>query len=159
MHQPTKMGDPWVIFDYEANMFLELWKVLQNGRQGLSIPILAIQNAVVESILLHIRQLADMILSRGKRPDDILLAHLVQDYVPRRLDELDRVYGNNNIEDCPCWTINKMLAHATFKRSSSHNYSNLVNQIAPILAEIVQEIRSVKPSVDSGETSTHAPTL
>jgi len=148
MNQPTKTRDPWLVFEYEAGMFSALWDVFQNGQQGLAILVLPIRNAVVESLLLHIRQLADMILSRGTRRDDILLVYLVQNHVPSRLDELDRVYGKDSIEGSPCWTINKMLAHATSIRSSSYDYSDLVKQVAPVLEGIIQEIRGFKTGVD-----------
>lgn len=54
MNQPTKTSDPWVVFNYEADMFLELWTLLKNGQQSLSTLSLAVQNAVAESMLLHI---------------------------------------------------------------------------------------------------------
>lgn len=150
MNQPTKTSDPWVVFNYEADMFLDLCTMFQEQQQGLSALPQVIQNAVVESMLLHIRQLADIVLSKSKSSssDDIVLAALIQSYRPSQLDEFRQLYGDHNTPSCPCWTINKVLAHATSKRSSSYDYTPLVSQLAPILKEIVQEIRGLKASGD-----------
>src|SRR5205814_906566 len=126
MSSPASANEPWVVFDYEADMFLEMCKLLVANNQEFSSLSGHVRNAVVESALLHTRQLVDILLSRGSESDDINLATLVANDQPARLDELRRAYGNRNTVSSPCWTINKMLAHPTALRSSSFDYSNIL---------------------------------
>ena len=61
-------------------------------------------------------------------------------HIDRDLKEmvLEKTEGN------PCWTINKMLAHATTKRSSTHDYSQLIDRLAPLLFDVVTEVRAAR---------------
>jgi hypothetical protein len=103
---------------------------------------LHIRNAIVESALLHIRQLADILLSRGKHSDDINFNKMVPNWKPSLLDQLVQVYGDQKTINSPCWIINKMLAHPTTQRSDSYDYTHLFNRIAPLIDGINKEIRS-----------------
>jgi hypothetical protein len=125
--------DPWVVFDYEADMFFAMCNLLRQGNQEYAALSRPIQNAVVESALLHARQLIDILLSPGKFSDDINLSRLLPGFQPARLDELQRSYDSRSV-DSPWWTLNKRLAHATSHRGSSHDYTNLLNQLAPVLS-------------------------
>jgi hypothetical protein len=137
-------NDPWVVFDYEADMFFAMCDLLSNSNQTFAAFPHQVRNAVVESALLHTRQLADILLSRGSRTDDINLNSLIPNPLPARLAELGHLYGSQNTPYHPCWTINKMLAHPTTQRTASYDYTSLLSGIAPVIAEIVQEVRARK---------------
>ena len=145
MSSPVPGNDAWVVFGYEADMLLAMCNLLVPCNQEFALLSGNVRNAVVESALLHTRQLVDILLSRGSGSDDINLATLVPNHQPARLEELRQAYGNRNTEGSPCWTINKMLAHATTQRSSSFDYSSMLNGLAPIVADIVQDVRSRCP--------------
>jgi len=134
--------DPWVVFDYEADMFFAMCGLLQEGDTVYAALPGPVRNAVVESGLLHTRQLIDVLLSRGNDPDDINLSGLLPGFQPARLDELRQVYGSRNLIDSPCWTMNKRLAHATSHRGASYDYTSLLRQLVPLLADIVRDVRS-----------------
>src|SRR3989304_2883589 len=71
MNASDSPNDPWVVFDYEVDMFRNLYQLLATGNpqyQGLSHYI---KNAIVESAVLHTRILVGILLSRGPEPDDI----------------------------------------------------------------------------------------
>ena len=141
------MNDPWAIFDYEANMFLVLWRLSSQSSLVLSQWI---HNAIVESCLLHLRQLCDIVLDRGKGDDDINLTDLVgKNQAPTKLEELRQKYGDSKTVGDPCWEINKMLVHPTKHRGSSYNYT-LINNIGPILNDVITELRKVEASFRKG---------
>jgi len=135
-------SDPWIVLDYETDMFLAMWSLLRPDHHGHAILDLQIRNAVVESALLHVRQLSEILLSRGKRRDDINLSSLLPGFRPTRLDELDVTYGKSDEAGTPCWTINKRLAHPTSVRGSSYDYTDLFNQLAPLLGDITRQVRA-----------------
>src|SRR5207244_872549 len=122
-------NDPWVVFEYEADMFFAMCDLLRSGNQVFAALPHHVRNAVVESALLHTRQLADILLSRGTRTDDINLNALIPNLRPARLAELRQLFGTQNTSGCPCWTINKMLAHPTTRRSARYDYTNVLNGI------------------------------
>jgi hypothetical protein len=134
-------ADPWEVFDYEADMFIEMCALLETGNPEYAALSPSLKNAVVESALLHTRQLIDIVLSRGRQPDDINLTCLLPGYQLPQIDELRNVYGNYSLNGSPCWTINKRLAHATSHRGSSYDYTTLLNQLVPIVSQIINEVR------------------
>ncbi len=134
----------WVVFNYEADMFFDLCSLLQEGNQEYAHLTESVQNAVVECALLHVRQLVDILLSRGNDADDLNLAVFLPSFESNRLAELRQAYGSRNLIETPCWILNKKLAHPTTHRGSSHDYTNLLNQLAPLLADIVQQVRSLR---------------
>jgi hypothetical protein len=142
----TAPSDPWDVFDYEADMFHAMCDVLRDSNNDSAELSQQVHNAVVESAILHLRQLADILLSRGTRPDDISLTTLIPDWQPAGLDELRQLYGTQSTPACPCWTINKMLAHPTTLRTASYDYSCLLNAVKPIIDGIVRDVRSRRQS-------------
>src|SRR5262249_51389682 len=88
------------------------------------------------------RQLVDILLSRGGDADDLNLSKLVPAFEPSRLGELRTLYGGRWMVGSPCWTLNKRLAHPTSHRGESYDYSSLLNQLSPLLADIVREVQA-----------------
>jgi hypothetical protein len=143
---------PWVVFDYESEMFFVLNSVLA---ERMVVPQMArpqVRSALIESELLHIRVLCGLLLDprHASRPDDIVLDDLKLPCKPKRLEELRIAYGDKNTG--PRAELNKHLAHATSLRSSSRDWKELINLLSPILCDVISEInkqRHSKPSVRS----------
>lgn len=140
---------PWEVLDYEADMFYAMWSLLRPDHQGYAILDLHIRNAVVESALLHLRQLAAILLSEGDAPDDINLSDLLPGFQPARVDELKRAYGERGQANTPRWIINKMLAHPTSRRGRTYDYTRLLNQLAPLLDHVIQDVRDRRTRGDA----------
>src|SRR5258708_65015 len=133
-------NNPWIVFDYEVEMFSSMIALLQTGYPDFAKLPHNVRNAVVESALLHTRQLVEILLSRGHQRDDINLSELSGDFVPTRRDELEALYGGSSSVDSPCWTINKRLAHATTHRGSNYDYADVLNLLVPLIADIIREV-------------------
>lgn len=132
-------ADQWTIFDYEATMLVEMWNLGVTGARA-RLPG-AVQNATVESMLLHLRILVDILLSRdGTKSDDIKLKELLPSFRSPLLDELRNKYGNSRMVGSRCWALNKMLAHPTKLRSASYSYDAVVNPLMPVVVPLVDEI-------------------
>jgi hypothetical protein len=138
---PTATG-PWVVFDYEVQMFRAMSRLLATGDREYSGLPDYLRNAVVESAVLHVRMLADIFLSRTTNSDDIDLALLLPGFVPSQLTQLRTAYGNSKTAGSPCHTINKRLAHPTALRSHTYDYSPVLNLIAPLIEGVVDEINT-----------------
>jgi hypothetical protein len=132
-------GDPWEVFDYERDMFFGLCEVLADKDHYDAFPR-RVRNAITESTLLHARQLVDLLLSRGKDQSDINIGMLLPRFDSPQLEALRLFYGDRNTPGCPCWTINKRLAHVTTHRGTSHDYTDLLRQLQSMLSNIVREV-------------------
>src|SRR5207247_10672896 len=101
----------WVVFDYEVWMLKELRMLLGEGNDTSTGLSKHVQNAIVESALLHVRVLSDILLSRKKEPDEIRLKELLPGFQAPALEQLNDAYGS--CTRGPCEILNKRLAHAT----------------------------------------------
>ncbi len=133
--------DPWVVIDYEVDMFISLCRLLKPGNQVYAAMPHHIKNAIVESALLHCRILADIILSRGIDNDDICLSKLLPRFQSQALERLRHEYGNRKDSGTPCWTLNKMLMHSTKHRCDQYDYTILLNHMYPLLATVWLEVQ------------------
>ncbi len=140
MNVSNSPNDPWVVFDYEVDMFRNLCALLATGNPQYQLLSHYIQNAIVESAVLHTRILVDILLSRGSHSDDINLSELVPGFECPEIDQLRQTYGHRNDDNTPCWAFNKMLAHATGERTDSFDYSAPLNLLAPLINNIVDRI-------------------
>jgi hypothetical protein len=61
-------------------------------------------------------------------------------------EHLRSLYGNSKTPDSPCWTLNKRLAHASDKRSESHDYTALVATLAPTILNLVNQVNGERTS-------------
>ena len=115
-----------------------------------------VNNAIAESLLLHTRILMDILKSKTSQDgDDIKLTDLLPGFAPSRLQQLTELYGDRNTEGSPCWTINKYLAHPTKLRTDSHEYTDIVEKLRPVLLHCVDEI--IQERLRIGDDKTKRP--
>ncbi len=139
-------ADEWEVLDYEIEMF----RALRNRNRQLPVELARpewqyLRNALTEALVLHTRILVDVLLSRDGRPDDIQLKRLLPSFASDHLQRLEAEYGKGSEENSPCWRFNKLLAHATARRSTSHDYSDAIARLAPIIEQILAEVASSRP--------------
>lgn len=109
----------------------------------------ALENALVESMLIHIRILCEIYLSQNKSYHDgitlnkILNNKEISTKLRELIKELKKTYGDSRIEGSHRWIINKMLAHPSELRGSTYNYRETINQLFPILLNIIKEINMI----------------
>jgi hypothetical protein len=135
-------NDPWVVFNYEVDMFHNLCQLLATGDSQYQELPYYIKNAIVESAVLHTRIMVDILLSRGTKPDDINLSALAPGFTCPEIDQLSEKYGNYNTKNTPCWIFNKMLAHATGQRRDSFDYSSQLTLLVPLISNIVNQVNA-----------------
>ncbi len=148
--------DPWDIVTYEVQMFFELCRLLAGARHAAVGEIA--NNAMVESACLHARVLIDILRSKtSHKGDDIRMDDLLPGFRPPSLDKLDAAYGDGNTPGTPCWTLNKMIMHPTIMRGSSHDYTNLLNRMLPLIQAVWQEVDARHPTRGTASlaSSTH----
>ena len=147
---------PLVVFEYEVRMYFGTQIPLQvvNHVPIVNPPATIITNALVESRILHTRQIVDILISKSNKDDDIRLEDIlpnidIQPEIELLIKELKDIYGTNTKVNSPCWTINKMLAHPTKHRTNSFNYGQTLNQIDPTIKKILKllSIRTRRPSL------------
>lgn len=130
--------DSWRVVDYEWAMASKLWRYL--AAEDLQQYDLVLQNAVVESLVLHSRILVEILISKGYGDDDIRLDKLLPSFSSHKVSELEDVYGRSKDHGTPCWQFNKLLAHATIHRDDSHDYIEPLNKIWRVMAELIDEV-------------------
>jgi hypothetical protein len=137
--------DPWDIVAYEARMLFELCRLL--GSETFDPNSNIVNNAVVESACLHTRILVDILLSKDSgKGDDIRLDQLLPTFKHQSVDRLRAAYGDSKPAQpkppWPCWTLNKMIAHPTLKRGMSHDYTDTLKGLLPLIEAVWQEIEN-----------------
>ena len=145
------------VFEYETYILISLKYLLSLNLNIENTIQRALSNALVESVLLHIRILSDIFLSRIKsHSDEINLSKIIDDentspVLEQLIEELKRTYGNSKNKGSHCWTINKMLVHASDLRGSNYDYGLVINQLYPILSRIIKEINKIlkNPKIES----------
>lgn len=145
--------DPWVVFDYEVEMYFETIKASTWLNEQLRLPtfpqvFLTLRNTVTESTVLHIRILVDILISKAKGQDDISLIKLLPEWCDspkgkELITNLSIAYGNAQSVDSPCWVINKMLAHPTTHRANYFDYGSHLNKINGPIFQILLELYAV----------------
>jgi hypothetical protein len=126
------------VYDYEVDMFKQTLEICRTGKhQTLPHPI---PNAIVESMLLHLRILTELLVSRGSDSDDIRLSDLLPTFTSARIAELKERYGGRKTVGSPCWTLNKMLAHPTSLRADTYSYDSVLRAMVPVIVRLLEEI-------------------
>jgi hypothetical protein len=147
----------WDVYDYEVWMFTEMLGMCNDAHKKWFNQ--NIQNAFTESLVLHTRNLADILLSQ-RLPDDIKLNEMLQGFNSPLIARLRELYGKWNEEKSPCWTINKMLVHSTKERADRFNYSDKLNEIVPTMIALMAEVRAERdkpPAAGKPESAENAP--
>jgi hypothetical protein len=136
----TPVRDPWEVVRYEAGMFFDLCRLMDDEsiRKGNRL----VANAVCESACLHLRVLVDVLLSKGTGKDDIRLNQIVPGFVPPSVEKLRAEYGNSKKDHSPCWRLNKMIAHATTKRESGGDYADVILKLYPVIDAVLSEVET-----------------
>jgi hypothetical protein len=144
MNADADQQSPWVVYDYEVGMFRDM-----HGACALGVGSTfqqSIANAIVESMLLHLRILVEILLSRGPDPDgdNIKLTDLLPGFKSPLIQELGNRYGNRGTPRSPCWTLNKMLAHPSRFRSYTYTYDPVLKVMLPVLLPLLDEVAQAR---------------
>lgn len=132
------MTPEWIVYDYELEMFRGTIRL--GDLEARAFFSQHIQNAIVESLLLHTRILVEMIISCDTEDDAINLKTLLPGFDSPKIQELKDAYGKRDDPNSPRYTINKRLAHSTRIRSYMFNYGPIMNRLAPLIHALVEEI-------------------
>jgi hypothetical protein len=136
------MSTEWKVYDYEVEMFNATYALCKSDSRAWFSRHL--NNAIVESLLLHTRILVDILLSRNekKNPDEVTLKSLLHKFEsPQLLKKLADAYREGTEDDSsPWWTINKRLAHPTNVRTEGHDYNSMMATLQPIIESLLKEI-------------------
>jgi hypothetical protein len=130
---PDSSNDPSAVINYEISMY--------KNTSSLLSTIKIINNALTESRVLHTRILIEFLLSEGNYDDDIKLKDLEPKWAENEglklINRLKDAYGDNKNPEDPRCVFNKMLAHATSKRTDKFDYTPYLNKVDPIILEIL----------------------
>jgi hypothetical protein len=132
------MAADWTVYDYEVDMFKSMYVHCRSDVLASYSP--HIRNAIVESLLLHTRNIVDILLSRDTEPDAINLKTLLPGFSPTQLGALAKLYGSGKAVGSPCWTLNKMLVHSTSLRTDHFNYTAMLETLRPVTSSCLDEI-------------------
>jgi hypothetical protein len=131
------MNEPWEVYDYEEDMFQRTLSLLRKkGDYPFPIP-----NALVESMLLHLRILIEILLSSGWHDDIKLEKDLLPGFNSPLIAELDKIYGDGS-EHTHRWTLNKRLAHASNVRSDQFDWTPMLKELLPPIVALLVEIQA-----------------
>lgn len=137
------MADPYEVINYEIQMFLGLRKMNETHLPPLnnnSIQKGILNNAMVESRILHIRILAELFLDGGQ-DDDIKIKRLLpfwpEEYESKYMELKDAYTLPLDNGDSPKSTIDKLLAHATRKRGPEFNWGPVIDRMLPPLMKCI----------------------
>lgn len=140
----------WVVYDYEVDMFKQTWSICTMGvTKTFRHPI---PNAILESMLLHLRILVDILISKGGSPDndDIKLKNLLPNFDSVLIGTLRIKYRTRSKVRSPCWTLNKMLAHPSLLRSNNYKYDDVLNIMVPCIMPLLDEIDRARKMLGTG---------
>jgi len=131
------MKAAWDLFDREAMQLDQLWKHFQTGDHNKQLP--EIRNAMVESAIIHLRIVLEMLRDAHKKPDNYCLTDLIAiSDKPAALPALMRMYTDDatyaplvvallggypgtNLTKNPKWQIDKLMFHPTSNRTTTHD--------------------------------------
>ena len=132
----------WAIYDFEQDMFKEMLR-LGTTVECQKFPQ-SVQHAIVESMLLHLRILVDILLSRESDKDDIKLTELLPGFQSPLIKQLKATYGSSKKVGSPCWNLNKRLAHATQVRSSRYSYDYLLQPLVRLVMPLLDKVAEAR---------------
>jgi hypothetical protein len=139
----NEQSPEWTVYNYERDMVLALCNHLPTPENNKPLSW-ELGNAAIEALVLHTRILTDILVSKGREPDDINLTKLLPGFNSVNIDALKSAYGTRNAKDSPCWQFNKLMAHATSHRKDSHEYLPALKITLPIIGKLLDEIEAAR---------------
>jgi len=138
------------VLEYELMMVSYLREILSDHSNNYNSKKTIIKNALVESLLLHIRIICDIYTSKSSgHDDDITLNKIIKEIdlplkdkerLENEINKLKKSYGNRKDKKSPCYIINKRLAHASNIRGLDYNYDDVITTLFPHLGKITKEL-------------------
>lgn len=133
----------WAVFTYELDMMSKLSYYITDGTDFSetykSFPVV-VQNAVVESHLLHCRNVCDVLLSVIGGANNILLRDLLPDFPPENLDNLRREYGGIYEPGSAAYVLHYNLLNVWKGRTNKYYYSNMINTLSACVNDVTHII-------------------
>ncbi len=151
------MKAAWEILDYELMQLGGLWKHFQAGSHNAQP--LDIRNAMVESAIIHLRIVLEMLKDQPQKNDDYCLKDLIlMACKPIGLPALIQIYTDDstysgfvvallkgdpgtNMKKSPKWQIDKLMFHPTKNRTTSHDWTPILNVLVPRLSPVIDDLR------------------
>jgi hypothetical protein len=147
--------NPLDVFEYELAMLNAVYGMSQSrvpqGPTGT-----ALDNAITETLVLHTRNLCEIVLPGPSYPDDIRMKDLFQDWdtnttgiynaVKSLIGQLDSLYGKSGVQGDARFDFNKRLAHSTKQRAASpgYDYGPHLLSLLPKIAQIALEFEKLR---------------
>jgi len=145
------MDKAFEVINYEIMMFLRAIIVEKHGTliQATNPDLLLYtKNALAESRVLHTRVLTEVFLSGGQG-DDIKADKILLEWCDENsevISKLNDAYKTEltEIGESPKTLIDKHLAHATFKRGESFDWSPVIKQMEKPLINLLKVLPNEK---------------
>jgi hypothetical protein len=152
------MKAAWDIFEAEVAQLEALWRYLQALKHNAQPA--EVRQAVVESAVIHLRIIMEMVSRDApQQPDDYCLADLIGlANRPSYLPALVRTYSDDatyaplvnallsgtpatSLQKSPKWQIDKLMFHPTRNRAVGHDWTPILNVLAPLVGPVVQDLQ------------------
>jgi hypothetical protein len=152
------MKAAWEVFDAEVAQLEALWKYFQALKHNAQ-PV-EVRQAVVESAVIHLRIIMEMVSRDApQKAVDYCLADLIAlADRPAGLPALVRTYSDDAIYAplviallggthaasllrSPKWQIDKLMFHPTKNRTVGHDWTPILNVLAPHVGPVIQDLR------------------
>lgn len=134
----------WEIFTYEIDMFAKLSDYLSPDTEYSASftafrPV--IKNAVIESCVLHTRNVCDILLSTGRDREDIRLDDLLPGFHTKALEDLGMVYGFRDMPGHAAHLLHYQALQPWQGRERESNYGPTLALMKPIIDAVLYAIR------------------
>jgi hypothetical protein len=147
---PITPTDPLEIVEYELGMFFGAIAALSVVESLNPLHRQVVKCTLVESSLLHVRNLCEIFLDKGDR-HAIKLGNLLKGYgaSPQRMSVLDsaarlgKAYGRKDDPNSPWDIISTMVMHASKRRSNYGVYDQVLRQLLPRIVEIKSALETL----------------
>ncbi len=152
------MKAAWDLFDAEERQLDALWKYFQALKHNAQPA--EVRQAVVESAVIHLRIIMEMVSRDApQKSDDYCLADLIAlADRPAGLPVLVKMYSEDAtyaplvlallggtpaamLTKCPKWQIDKLMFHPTKNRAVGHDWTPILNILAPYVGPVIQDLR------------------
>lgn len=154
--QQQMPADPWTVFKYEVDMRRETWKVFTELRcdpKGETGDRWTICNAVLESHVLHVRNLCELLAHDKSREDCTKLYHLLDPsdlaaVEPERAELRRAAYED---EVLPMWNRQRVMSmrllHPGTDRTDEFDYGPILTTLKRPPDAMIAAVEARKPLV------------